>query len=87
MIGLGDRQIVARPARLCAEPFETEHRNALQAFGYMQEPSAAEIELSRGDVRAVLGRIVGQPKERLAHLRRGCVAQRAMPAIETRQPF
>src|SRR3546814_2646851 len=59
-----DGQIVGRPARLAAQPLEREYRDALQRLGHVQRPPAADVEVERGNVRAVLRRIVGEAEER-----------------------
>src|SRR5690606_10577626 len=76
-------------ARLAAEPLEAEHRDALEALRNVQRPSTADVELGRGHVRRVLGRIVGQAEERLAQLCGRGIAEWSMPGrdvAETVEP-
>src|SRR3546814_1027034 len=48
-----DREIVRRPPRLAAQPLERKDRDALQRLGNMEHAPAADVEVERGDMRAV----------------------------------
>ena len=52
----------------------------------MQAASATQIQFGRRDIGGIFGRIIGQPEERLAHLRGGGIAERRMPGGKIAQP-
>src|SRR5438270_156177 len=57
VVAAGDREIIDGAARLTAEPLEGEDRDALQALRNVQSPSAADIDLLRRHLCAVLDRV------------------------------
>ena len=60
---LGDGEIVGGAARLAAQPLEREDRDALEALGHVQRAPAADVELLRRHLGAVLDRIIGELEE------------------------
>ena len=85
MIGLCHREIIGRAARLAAQAFEAEHADALEAARHVQQPPATNVEIGRGNIGGILGRIVGEAVEGLAHLRGGGIAQRGVPGGNARE--
>ena len=53
----------------------------------MQGPPAAEIQVGRRHVGGVLGFVIGQAEERLAHLRGSLIPDRRVPGRHPTEPF
>ena len=82
-----DCQIVGRAPRLRTQSLEREDCNALQAFGHVELPPAANIDIFGRDVRGIFRRIIGQLEERVAHRSRRDRAIGHMPGRDAGQPL